>query len=157
MPVKLGELRVGDFIFLDDPGVPNFLNRRWIEVEGFTQSGKPTAFIPRMGKPNSASTERSFMLDSIALYKTKAVVETEYPRIVSLQAMLREQREEWIKNLNASRQTRIQELVGEQRLPHYDVVRKVILKNMDFVQETGYMRVNREVVEELASLFRRGD
>ncbi|WP_421022018.1 hypothetical protein, partial [Klebsiella pneumoniae] len=78
------------------------------------------------------------------------VVETEYPRIVSLQAMLREQREEWIKNLNASRQTRIQELVGEQRLPHYDVVRKVILKNMDFVQETGYMRVNREVVEELA-------
>lgn len=157
MAVKAGDLTIGDYIYLDSPTLPDFLNRRWIEVEALTIHGNPKAHIPRMGKPMRGWMERTFKISDIVLHRTKAQVETEIPRIVSLQEIFREKRKEQTKRLHESKQMHMQELVEKERLPHYDVVRKVILKNTQLVQETGYMRINREVVEELASLFRRGD
>lgn len=157
MSIQDAEIKIGDYIFLDSPTLPQFLTRRWIEVESKTVHGNPQANLPRMGKPTAGWVQRTFKKSDIMLHKTKAQVETELPRIVSLQEIYRDKRAAWMNKMKSERQMVMQEMAVTEHLPHYDVVRKVILKNMQLVQETGYMRINREVVEELADLFRRGD
>lgn len=157
MTIQDAEINIGDYIFLDSPHLPNFLNRRWIEVESKTIHGNPQAVLPRMGKPMTAWTERTFKKSDILMYKKKYQVETEFPRIVSLQEMFREKRAEWIKKSKSERQMVMQDLAKKETLPHIDLLRRVILKRTHINWEFGLIRMDEELVEELASLFRRGD
>lgn len=157
MTIQDAEINIGDYIFLDSPHLPNFLNRRWIEVESKTIHGNPQAILPRMGKPMTAWTERTFKKSDIVMYKKKYQVETELPRIVSLQEMFRDKRAEWIQKMKSERQMSMQDLPKKEGLPHIDLVRRVILKRTRINYEYGLIRMEEELVQELADLFKGGD
>ncbi|ABS83628.1 hypothetical protein 0305phi8-36p068 [Bacillus phage 0305phi8-36] len=157
MTVIADQLKVGDYIFIDSPHVPDFMNRRWVEIEGFTLHRKPKAQVPRMGKPMATWMERTFRIDDILFHKTKEEVETELPRIVSLQQMFRDKRAEWIQKMKSEKQMAMQDLPKEETLPHIDLLRKVILKRTRINWEFGLIRMEEELVQELADLFKGGD
>lgn len=157
MSIQDAEINVGDYIFLDSPTLPYFLNRRWIEVEGKTIHGNPKAHLPRMGKATAGWTERTFKKSDILMYKKKYQIETELPRIVSLQEMYREKRSAWMKKMSSERQMSMQDLPKKEGLPHIDLVRRVILKRTRINYEYGLISMDEALVQELADLFKGGD